>query len=92
MNASELRRQIEENLSHISSDKLQVIAEFVEFIKNKQETTQSPSEMVSYKPASGRSILRHAGTWMGNDLENCFQLVSQTRGKVKINPRLNPFE
>jgi hypothetical protein len=64
----------------------------VEFIKDKQERTQSTSEAITYKPASGRSILRHAGSWVGNDLEDCLQLVYETRGKVQINKRINPFE
>lgn len=92
MNPVELRQKIEKNLSEMSSDSLKVIAEFVEFIKNKQEKTKPASETITYKPASGRSILRHAGTWVGDDLEDCLQLVYETRGKVKINNRLNPFE
>ena len=90
MNTNELRIQIENDLSQISANNLQVIAEFVEFIKKKQETTQISSTV--YKPASERSILRHAGTWVGDDLEDCLQLMLETRGKLKINHRLNPFQ
>jgi hypothetical protein len=83
MNPIELRQKIEKNLLEVSPDSLKVIAEFVEFIKNRQETT---------KPASGRSILRHAGAWVGDDLEDCLQLVYKTRGRAKMSNRLNPFE
>jgi hypothetical protein len=31
------------------------------------------------KPASGRSLHRHAGTWVGNDLKECLQKVHDTR-------------
>lgn len=92
MNIIELRQQIEKNLSEISPDNLKIIAEFVEFIKGKQENIKPTQEATTYKPASGRSLLRHAGTWVGDDLEDCLQLVYETRGKVKINSRLNPFE
>lgn len=92
MNTSELKRQIENNLSEISSDNLKVIAEFVEFIKQKQEQTQGESDAILARSTSGNSILRHAGTWVGDDLETCLQLVSETRGKVKLDHRLNPFE
>ena len=92
MNSVELRQKIEKNLSEMSPDSLKIIAEFVEFIKNKQEKTKPASEAITYKPASGRSILRHARTWVGDDLEDCLQLVYETRGKAKINNRLNPFE
>jgi hypothetical protein len=92
MDTIELREQIEKNLSEMSPDSLKIIAEFVEFIKDKQEGIKPTSEAITYKPASGRSILRHAGKWVGDDLEDCLQLVYETRGKVKINNRLNPFE
>lgn len=92
MNTNELRIQIENDLSQISANNLQVIAEFVEFIKKKQETSQISSEPTVYKPASEHSILRHAGTWVGDDLEDCLQLMLETRGKLKINHRLNPFK
>ena len=92
MNTIELRQQIEQNLSEISPDNLKIIAEFVEFLKDKQERIQLTSKSITYKPASGRSLLRHAGTWVGDDLEDCLQLVYLTRGKVKVNNRLNPFE
>lgn len=92
MKARELRTQIENNLSEISADNLQVIAKFVEFIKEKQESTQVSLEAMTDKPASGRSILSHAETWVGDDLEDCLQLMSETRGKLKINHHFNPFE
>ena len=93
MNTFELRQQIERSLSEISPDNLKVIAEFVEFIKQRQEAIQpNSSGTIAYKPASGRSILRHAGAWVGDDLEDCLRLVYETRGKVKINNHLNPFE
>jgi len=92
MNSSDLRTQIEQNISQLSAENLQVIAELVELMKKKQETAQITSEATVYQPASGRSILRHAGTWVGDDLEDCLQFMSETRGRLKINHRLNPFE
>jgi hypothetical protein len=45
-----------------------------------------------YRSASGRSILRHAGKWSGDDLEECLRAVYATRGKAKFDYDLNPFE
>lgn len=90
MKSVELRQKIAQNLLTISPENLKFIDEFVEFIKHKQEANLS--ETINYRPASGRSILRHTGTWVGNDLEDCLELVSETRGKVTINNRINPFE
>ncbi|MBE9231971.1 hypothetical protein IQ231_09795 [Cuspidothrix issatschenkoi LEGE 03284] len=90
MNSVELRQKIAQNLLTISPENLKFIDELVEFIKHRQEANLS--ETINYRPASGRSILRHAGTWVGNDLEDCLELVSETRGKVTTNNRINPFE
>lgn len=46
---------------------------------------------LTYRPASGRSILRHAGTWQGDDFEECLQSVYATRGKAKFDEE-NPFD
>ncbi|MEH2074299.1 MAG: hypothetical protein V7K57_07880 [Nostoc sp.] len=46
--------------------------------------TSSDREQLTYRPASGRSILRHTGTWEGNDFEECLQAVYANRGQAKI--------
>jgi hypothetical protein len=50
----------------------------------KADSSQSePLEpALPYQPASGRSILRHAGKWQGDDFEECLQRVRQTRSKA----------
>lgn len=57
------------------------------------DSTETPGvqEQLTYRPASGRSILRHAGTWSGDDFEECLQFVYATRGKAKFDDE-NPFE
>ncbi len=59
----------------------------------KTSSTETPGdkEQLTYRPASGRSILRHAGTWSGDDFEECLQFVYATRGKAKFDDE-NPFE
>ncbi|QIR38962.1 DUF2281 domain-containing protein [Tolypothrix sp. PCC 7910] len=56
------------------------------------DTQPSNSPQIAYRPASGRSILRHAGTWSGDDFDECLQSVYATRGKAKFDYDLNPFE
>lgn len=36
------------------------------------------------RPSSGRSLLRHAGTWAGDDFEECLQLVYDTRAPLEF--------
>jgi len=90
MNQIELQEKITRDLSTISPDNLKIIAEFVQFIKQKQEIKFS--EPMNYRPASGRSILRHVGKWEGDDLEDCLKLMYETKGKVTVDRRINPFE
>ncbi len=36
------------------------------------------------RPASGRSLLRHVGTWQGDDFEECLRSVTDSRGPVEF--------
>ncbi|MFW9264178.1 DUF2281 domain-containing protein [Nostoc sp. CALU 546] len=56
------------------------------------EESLTENSQLPYRPASGRSILRHAGTWAGDDFDECLQSVYATRGKAKFDYDLNPFE
>lgn len=41
-------------------------------LSDSRETfSDKDKEQLTYRPASGRSILRHAGTWEGDDFEEC---------------------
>lgn len=55
------------------------------------EKTLTDTEQ-TYRPASGRSILRHAGTWEGDDFEECLEMVYATRGKAKFYYDSNPLD
>ncbi len=35
-------------------------------------------------PSTARSLLKFAGTWAGDDLEECLQLVYATRSRAKF--------
>ena len=37
-----------------------------------------------FRPSSGRSVLRHAGTWAGEDFEECLQLIYDTRSEIEF--------
>lgn len=43
-----------------------------------------PKALPPFRPSSGRSLLRHAGTWAGDDFEVCLQLVYDTRSEIEI--------
>ncbi|MTJ50289.1 hypothetical protein [Dolichospermum sp. UHCC 0259] len=33
-----------------------------------------------HRPGSGKSILRHVGKWVGDDLKECLEIVQSSRG------------
>ena len=41
-------------------------------------------EKLSFRPASGRSIFRHVGTWQGDDFEECLQAVVASCGSAEF--------
>lgn len=57
-----------------------------------QTSPTSLNAKPNYRPASGRSLLRHAGTWQGDDFDDCLNLVYSTRSKTKFDYDSNPFE
>lgn len=38
----------------------------------------------AFRAASGQSILRHTGTWSGDDLEACLRDVQETRAPLEF--------
>jgi hypothetical protein len=42
----------------------------------------SPSSEPGYSTAE--SLLKYAGTWEGDDLEECLKLVYDTRGRIEL--------
>jgi hypothetical protein len=99
-----IKQQITQELEKLPEPLLQEILDFVQFLQTKQQQRilspeqpqleQNPNDnsQTPYRPASGRSLLRHALTWAGDDFEECLQSVYATRGKAKFDYESNPFE
>ncbi|MEY2832745.1 MAG: hypothetical protein RLZZ574_2003 [Cyanobacteriota bacterium] len=89
-----IKKQLFQEIESTPEELLEETLDFLRFLKTKQnlEKPKATEFQQSYRPASGRSILRHAGKWSGNDLEECLRAVYATRGKAKFDYDLNPFE
>lgn len=61
----------EEIVSH--SDALAGCQVRVTVLSNPNQSP-SPNNLAPFRPASGRSLLRHAGTWQGDNLEECLNI------------------
>ncbi len=89
------REQLIQEIESMPEDLLAEFLDFADFIKAKRAKQQISSNLqttLPYRPASGRSILRHAGTWQGDDFEECLQMVYDTRSKSRFDKYINPFE
>jgi Protein of unknown function (DUF2281) len=90
-----LKERLIQEIESMPEELLEEVLDFASFIKAKQSKKLASLELqakLTYRPASGRSILRHAGTWQGDDLEECLQMVYDTRSKAKFGEHINPFE
>ena len=89
-----IKKQLLEEIESTPDTLLAETLDFLRFLKTKQdlEKPKTAESQQSYRPASGRSLLRHAGTWAGDDLEECLEQVYATRGKAKFDYDFNPFK
>jgi hypothetical protein len=98
MNTVEVRQKIDQNLNRLPPEKLALIADFVEFLSQKESNQVATLEqdMVNGdKPSTGASLLEHLkkiGSWEGDDFEECLKIVYATRSKAKFDKHINPFE
>jgi len=59
--------------------------DFVEFIQARRTQSKSETEeKLPYRPASGRSVLRHVGKWAGDDLQECLEAARASRGLTEF--------
>jgi hypothetical protein len=90
-----LKEQLIQEIQSMPDDLVIEILDFASFIKYKREqnvTIYDQEKDLPYRPASGNSILKHAGTWQGDDFAECLQMVYETRSKTKFDKHINPFE
>lgn len=63
--------------------------------QNRSDLTDPPIDAnspISYQPASGRSLLRHARTWVGDDFEECLQSIYTSRSQTNFYPEIETVE
>jgi hypothetical protein len=49
--------------------------------KSESSSTQTPTPL---SHSTAESLLKYAGTWEGNDFEECLQLVYDSRGQIEF--------
>ncbi len=73
-NAISIRDRLIQEIAGTSNEILPEILDFVLFVKMRR----------SQKKSTAASLLKYAGTWNGDDIEDCLQLVRETRGQFDL--------
>lgn len=94
MTPADIRQQLHRQIDQIPSDLLIVAAEFLAFLKSRSADDTSPiasfsvAEAASGEPvltgSTGADLLQFAGTWQGDDLEDCLEVVYETRSPAEF--------
>ncbi len=82
------KKRLLQEIENTSETLMEELLDFLLFIKSRhtkhQITNTESTVSTSYRPASGESLLRHAGGWSGDDLADCLDSVYELRSTIKI--------
>jgi hypothetical protein len=80
MTITEVRQKLQQQIEQLPSEQLALVLQFLESLPVQTSTEQDPS---SEEPALAGStvadLLKFAGTWQGDDFEDCLQAVYDDR-------------
>ena len=89
------KQRLLQELENTSETLMEEVLDFLLFIKSRHEesemTETKSTVSISYRPASGESLLRHAGGWSGDDLTDCLESVYESRSNINIS-KTNLFD
>lgn len=87
MTEIELRHKIDRQLSKLSPNELSIVSAFLDSLHVKDLILQRPPlrrVLPIKRGAKAGDLLKFAGTWQGNDLEECLRFVDETRSRSKF--------
>jgi hypothetical protein len=82
----ELRQKIEQQLAQLPPDQLSLVSNFLDSLQSKSTISQHPLRRLApiKRGTKAGDLLKFAGTWQGNDLEDCLRSVYETRSKAQF--------
>ena len=86
-----IKEQLIEEIEASSEELLLETLDFLKFLKNQKKRKLESKKL---EKSTGTSLLEHLETlskWSGNDLEECFKMVRETRTLAKFD-EFNPFD
>ncbi|GAA6616613.1 hypothetical protein [Scytonema sp. NUACC26] len=86
MTYPELRQKIEQQLAQLPPDQLSLVSDFLDSLSGKSAMSQRPLRRLTpiKRGTKAGGLLKFAGTWQGNDLEDCLRLVKETRSQAQF--------
>jgi hypothetical protein len=83
----ELRQKIERQLAQLPPERLSQVSDFLDSLQS-QNTSVSKLPLRQLAPikrgTKAINLLKFAGTWQGEDLEECLNFVQETRSKSQF--------
>lgn len=81
----ELRQKIEQKLAELPFEQLSLVSDFLDSLLV-QKTMKRPLRRLSpiRRGKKADELLKLAGTWQGDDLEDCLQFVRETRSQSEF--------
>lgn len=86
MTYPELRQKIEQQLAQLPPDQLSLVSDFLDALQTRENKSDRPLRRLAPIKRGSKAVdlLKFAGTWQGDDLEECLQFVSETRSKTQF--------
>lgn len=94
MTPTEIRQELHQQIDQLPSDLLLLVVEFLEFLKFKRAKGPDSSaslldlDIEAGEPvltgSTGADLMQFAGTWQGDDFEDCLQSVYETRSPAEF--------
>jgi hypothetical protein len=80
----ELRQKIEQQLAQLPPDQLSLVSDFLNSLQNRNSISHRTLRRLPPIKRGSKAVdlLKFAGTWQGNDLEECLHFVHETRSKT----------
>ncbi|NMG58864.1 hypothetical protein E1H12_10110 [Geitlerinema sp. P-1104] len=86
MNTTELRQKVAKQLNNLSPERLALVSEFIDSLEAAEPTQASSFRKLPplERGKTAKDLLEVAGTWQGDDLEECLNSVYKTRSETQF--------
>ncbi len=86
-----IKEQLWQEIESSSDELLSETLDFLKYLKTKKTIKPESKQLGT---STGKSLLKHLKTldnWKGDDLEECYQTIRETRSQAKFD-NFNPFD